>query len=163
MTESDNNETNSCSLSDSEGHSKISLGKWIQMFKEIEQTHNISLVARTYDVKRQLLSRKYRNWVKHNEDPSVDKRGLCNRVFSEEEEKIIIDHLWKDALFNGSKLVFSGEYVTKTAKSFYNMMKSKRNMKPFQASPGWSFEFKKRHGIDVSNRRAKYYQWMIVC
>lgn len=144
-------------------HTKISLEKWIQMFKEIEQTRNISLVARTYDVKRQLLSRKYRNWIKRNEDPSLDKRGLCNRVFSEEEEQKILSNLWQDALVHGSKMVFSDEYVTKTAKTFYNLFKAQRSMKPFQASPGWSFEFKKRHGIDVTNRKSKYHEWTIIC
>lgn len=144
-------------------HTKISLDKWIQMFKEIEQTRNISLVARTYEVKRQLLSRKYRNWIKRNEDPSLDKRGICNRVFSEEEEQTILSNLWQDALVHGSKLVFSDEYVTKIAKSFYNLLKIQRSMKPFQASPGWSFEFKKRHGIDVTNRKSKYHEWTIIC
>lgn len=142
---------------------KLPPEQWHQMFNLIEVTGNISLIARIYEIKRQTLSRKYRAWKQRREDPSIDRRGHSSRVFSKADEMLIMNLLWNQAAAVGSSVVFTDEFIVNTAIYVYNILKLHKPMKPFVACPTWSNDFRKRHGIVISSKVSKYYQWNIIC
>lgn len=142
---------------------KLPAEQWQQMFHLIEVTGNISLISRIYEIKRQTLSRKFRAWKQRREDPSIDKRGQSSRVFTKADEIMIMNLLWNQASAVGSNVVFTDEFIMNTALYVYNLLKVHKPMKPFLACSNWSHDFKRRHGIVISNKQSKYYQWNIVC
>lgn len=97
--------------------------RWIELFNLIEQTGNISLIARTYEIKRPTLSKKYRAWKNKSQDPSIDHRGSPSKVFSAEDEKVIMNILWNQASIIGSHVAFSDNNIKDVAFGMYDYLK----------------------------------------
>lgn len=135
---------------------------WMTLFEEIEKTSNVTHVAKVHKIKRQSLSRKYNNYINKNVDPSKDTRGYCKRIFSVQEELNIFDELWSSAFTIGFEKAFSNQSIFYVAKRVHKMKSEDENRKPFVCSIGWANGFRKRHGIDITNGKANYYNWEVL-
>lgn len=141
----------------------LSPNKWIELFNLIEETGNISLIARTYEIKRPTLSKKYRAWKNNYEDPSIDKRAYSSRFFSKADEDMMMSILWDQAVVVGSYKAFSDNNIRDVATQLYDSLKRKKPMKPFVLSSLWASDFKRRHGITLNSTGFKYHLWNMVC
>lgn len=137
--------------------------RWIELFNLIEQTGNISLIARTYEIKRPTLSKKYRAWKNKSQDPSIDRRGSPSKVFSVEDERVIMNILWSQACIIGSHVAFSDNNIKDVAFSVYDYLRKYKKMKPLTLSATWAIQFKQRHGISNKSYRVMYHMWTVLC
>lgn len=141
----------------------LSPERWIELFNLIEQTGNISLIARTYEIKRPTLSKKYRAWKNRMEDPSIDRRGSSAKVFTKDEEEMMMNILWNQASVIGSHVAFSDNNIKDVAFSIYEVLKKHKTMKPLNITPTWAAQFKQRHGIANKSYQIMYHMWTVLC
>jgi hypothetical protein len=124
---------------------------WSDIFKEIEVTKlNSSTylkdISNKYGIKYSTLSKKYSNYAKSDKlDTSFDheKRGGCNKMFSNEDEKALYDRIINGFIINNSPL--NNSIIKNLALKLYSEKdKNIINGKKFTASNGWCNMFKKK-------------------
>lgn len=124
---------------------------WSDIFKEIEVTKLNRLtylkdISNKYGIKYSTLSNKYSNYTKSNKlDTSIDyeKRGGCNKIFSDEDEKVLYDRIINGFINNNSPL--NNSIIKNLALKLYSEKdKNKINGNKFTASNGWCNMFKKK-------------------
>lgn len=134
---------------------------WISIFKAIENNSSILSMSRKTGIRRQIISQKYK-MLKSMGDSYFECSLWSNRIFTKEEELLLMQQIWNLPKSNIRGKLFSDATIGEAALNFYNDVKRHRKMKPFKASQGWIVDFRKRYGIKIRDDKCYYYAWEVL-
>jgi len=87
--------------------------KWSDIYTEIEKLKNdkvnnfIDIISKKYQINKETLRKRYKNWIRLNKTYEGDKRGQQNIKFTDSEGKDLYEYIVN--VFINGKLYFDDE------------------------------------------------------
>jgi transposase len=111
----------------------------------------ISAILDKYPINRKTFEHKLRRYIEEGNKSLNDNRGKHTRLFTENEEKILIEYIKREYIER--KLPFDTLDLKILARKFWiknkshNLCEEENNSRLFKASDGWCSDFKRRWGL----------------